>query len=108
MTDIRGSFESYQRKTILQHWTRACKARGFEPKIKAKTMDGQTLFKMVSEKIGIAISPVCAAYDEPNVKKLILEGDYTWNIYGIYRKDSPEKELIESANSYFLNNPYFQ
>ena len=93
---------------IYHDFIGACKAHGFEPKIKAKTMDGHTMFKMVSEKIGIAFSPVCAAFDEPNVKKINFEGDYTWNIYGIYRKDHPEKELIESANSYFLNNPYFK
>lgn len=88
--------ESFQ---IYHDFTAACRIHGFEPKVIAKTMDGGSLYRLCTEKIGLAVTPHFPLQNYLHVKAIPLAGDYTWEIYGSCRKDSDtgsELALLET------------
>ncbi|MGN6712398.1 LysR family transcriptional regulator [Anaerocolumna jejuensis] len=86
---------------IYHDFVRACKAEGFIPDIKVKTMDGSTLYHLCSKKLGLAITPDFLGNQYYNVKPIPFRWDYTWNIYGTCLHEKKNMELIRSANAYF-------
>ena len=88
--------ESFQ---IYHDFTVACRIHGFVPKVIAKTMDGGTLYRLCTEKLGLAVTPLFPIQNYLHVKAIPLAGDYTWEIYGSRQKDvnaSSELALLEA------------
>lgn len=88
--------ESFQ---IYHDFTAACRIHGFEPKVIAKTMDGGTLYRLCTEKLGLAVTPLFPFQNYQHVKAVPLAGNYTWEIYGSCRKDQntgSELALLET------------
>jgi DNA-binding transcriptional LysR family regulator len=52
------------------------------------------MYKLVENGIGIGISPRFLK-DNDNIRAVSLKDAYTWDIYGIYRKDSADKDIAE-------------
>ncbi len=72
----------------------ACLMNGFNPEIVAKVAEGQSIYQLVKNKIGIGVSPKFFP-DTDNIKAVRIKDAYTWDIYGIYRADTPDFDLIE-------------
>lgn len=88
--------ESFQ---IFHDFTAACRICGFEPDVIAKTMDGGTLYRLCSEKVGLAVSPLFPLQSYQHVKAIPLAGNYTWEIYGSCRRSADtgsELALLEA------------
>lgn len=50
------------------------------------------MYKLVKNKIGIGISPYFLN-DNDEIRAVSIKDAYSWDIYGIYRKDSADKDL---------------
>lgn len=88
--------ESFQ---IYHDFTAACRIHGFAPKVIAKTMDGGTLYRLCTEKLGLAVTPLFPIQNYLHVKAISLSGDYTWEIYGSCQKNlntGSELDLLET------------
>lgn len=72
----------------------ACLMNGFNPKIVAKVAEGQSIYQLVKNKIGIGVSPKFFP-DSDNIKAIRIKDAYTWDVYGTYRADTPDLDLIE-------------
>ena len=70
-----------------------CKIKGFTPNIKAKTMDGGTLFHQCKQKIGVAISPKFEEEPPKGLKAIAFEEPYYWDIYGTCRTDTKDEAI---------------
>ena len=78
---------------IYNDFINACKINGFTPNIKAKTMDGGTLFHLCRQKIGVAISPKFEDEVPIGLKAIAFEEPYHWDIYGTFRKNSKDESI---------------
>lgn len=88
--------ESFQ---IYHDFTEACRIHGFEPKIIARTMDGGTLYRICSEKLGLAVAPDFPFRNYLQLNPVPLAGGYTWEVYGSFRRNpdiSRELALFEA------------
>ena len=72
----------------------ACQMNGFHPNIIAKVSEGESIYQLVKNQIGIGISPRFFP-DNEEVRAIPIRDAYTWDIYGIYRCDAPDLEVIE-------------
>lgn len=79
---------------IYHDLLRACRARGFEPQIRAKAMEGATLYALIRRGGGTAVVP--AFSDLPADLVIVpLQGEYSWTIWGICRQESRARELLQ-------------
>lgn len=85
---------------VLKRWQDA----GMTPDIRAKAMEGDTLVRLAAQKIGLGISPMFHDALPDNIRAVPCPDAGTWDIYGIYRKDTPERELLGQVNEYFAVN----
>lgn len=83
---------------IYEDFIRACKIQGFEPRIKAKTMDGGTLFHLCGQKMGLAIAPDFPNEQVEGVRAVPFREPYHWNIYGTYQENRVEDEVIHRVD----------
>lgn len=72
----------------------ACHIEDFNPSIIAKVGEGESIYSLVKNKIGIGISPRFLKEDD-HVKAIKIRDAYSWDIYGIYREDSPDIVLAQ-------------
>ena len=72
----------------------ACHMNSFNPHIVAKVDEGESLYALTKNKIGLGISPKFFP-DTEVIKALSIKDAYTWNVYGIYREDSADKDLAK-------------
>ena len=79
---------------IYQDVINACQMNGFCPQVVAKVAEGESIYQLVENGIGIGISPRFFSNGE-SVRGIPIRDAYTWDIYGIYRRDTAEEELIE-------------
>lgn len=79
---------------IYHDFLRACRLNGFEPKVIAKTMDGNTLRRLCKAGLGVAVSPCFPDQELPGVRAVPLVGDYNWEIYGTWLKEQENNESI--------------
>ena len=70
----------------------ACHLCDYKPNIVATVEEGEAMYKLVKNKIGIGISPRFLE-DNDDIRAISLKDAYSWDIYGIYRKDSADKDL---------------
>lgn len=89
--------ESFQ---IYHDFTDACRIHGFTPKVVAKTMDGGTLYRLCTEKLGLAITPLFPFQNYLHVKAISLAGNYTWKIYGSFRQTPHIRSELSLLETY--------
>ena len=70
----------------------ACHLNGFVPNIVAKVDEGESLYLLAKNRAGLGISPRFFP-ETDEIKVLTIKDAYTWNVYGIYREDSADKDL---------------
>lgn len=79
---------------IFQDVINACLMNGFKPEIVARVSEGESIYQLVKNKIGIGISPKFFE-DTEEIRAVPIKDAYTWDIYGIYRNDTPDVVLVE-------------
>lgn len=79
---------------IYQDVINACHMNGFAPRIVAKVSEGESIRQLVDNGIGIGISPKFFE-DTDRMKAIPIKDAYTWDIYGVCRRDTPEIDLVE-------------
>ncbi len=85
---------------IFHDVVNACLLNGFNPKIVARVSEGQSIYQLVKNKIGIGVAPKFFK-DTDEIKAVQIKGSYTWDIYGIYRADTPDIALVERLIAQF-------
>lgn len=80
---------------IFHDVVNACMINGFNPNVVARVSEGQSLYQLVKNGIGIGISPKFFN-DTEEIHAVKIKDAYTWDIYAIYRADSPDSALAES------------
>ena len=86
---------------IYYDFIQMCHIKGFEPHIRAKTMDGDTLYRLCKQKMGVAVCPDFSRTNYDGLKAIPFEEPYFWNIYGTWRKDYPNLEVIKMFIEFF-------
>lgn len=72
----------------------ACMIKGFKPEIIARVSEGESIYQLVRNRIGIGVSPKFFG-DTDEIKAVPIKDAYTWDVYGIYREDNPDIALVE-------------
>lgn len=87
---------------MYHDFMRACQLRGFTPKIGAKVMDGGTLLRLCTQKIGLAVTPEFGGeiYLRDQIRPIPFEGNPNWNIYGTYWKERENYEVIRKFDQH--------
>ncbi len=81
-----------ERHRIYHDVVNACHLCDYKPTIIATVEEGEAMYKLVKNKIGIGISPRFLN-DNDEICAVSIKDAYSWDIYGIYRKDSADKDL---------------
>ena len=76
-----------------------CRAAGFEPDIRARVVEGQTLITLVEAGQGVAFLPQFLEGLPESVCAVSFDPDVTWDIWGIQRADSEDQELFENIDA---------
>ena len=87
---------------IYYDFVQMCHITGFEPQIRAKTMDGDTLYRFCRQKIGV---PVCPAFPQTNyqgLKAIPFKEPYYWKIYGTCLKKHNDSKVVEILKRFFV------
>ena len=72
----------------------ACHMNGFMPNIVARVGEGESIYQLVRNGIGIGITPRFFK-DTDELRAVTIKDAYTWDVYGIYRTDSADVELAK-------------
>ena len=81
-----------------------CRAAGFEPDIRARVVEGQTLITLVEAGQGVAFLPQFLEGLPESVCAVSFDPDVTWDIWGIQRADSEDQELFEKLERYIVRH----
>jgi len=79
---------------IYHDFINACHMNDFNPEIVAKVGEGDSIYRLVKNGIGIGIAPRFFK-DDTDVKAIPITDTYTWDVYGIYLENSPDAELAK-------------
>ena len=71
-----------------------CHLNGFHPNIVAKVGEGESIYRLVMNKVGIGIAPKFFC-DNEDIKAVAIKDAYTWDVYSVYRGDSADRELAK-------------
>ncbi len=88
---------------IYRYFLNACHMEDFNPTIVAKVGEGESIYQLVKNKVGIGIAP-CFLKEDSYVKAIKIKDAYSWDIYGIYREDSPDLVLAEKLIQVILQH----
>lgn len=86
---------------IHQDFLTACHMKGFHPNIIGTVNEGASIEKLVGNKVGLGVSPRILP-DSDEIKAVKLKGDYNWEVYGIYRADYVDIEIIRRLIDYLV------
>ncbi|WP_075877868.1 LysR family transcriptional regulator [Merdibacter massiliensis] len=85
---------------IYYDFMRSCQMHGFLPNICAKTMDGETLYHLCEQKVGLAL---CPAFPNPSfhhLKAIPFKENYQWKIYGTWKKRTKQRNCLMAFQSF--------
>lgn len=82
--------------------TGMCAARGFVPDIAAKTADGAGLYRLCSQKVGLAVVPEFFRdeFRMEGVRAIPFEEHFLWEVYGVCRWETAGYENIRLFDRY--------
>ena len=72
----------------------ACHLNGFSPNIVAKVGEGESIYRLVKNQVGIGISPKFFD-DSDDIRAIEIKDSYSWDVYGVYREDSADRDLAK-------------
>ena len=72
----------------------ACHLNEFIPDIVGKVGEGESIYQLVENQVGVGVSPRFFD-DNDRIKAIRIKDSYTWDVYGIYRNDSADKNLAK-------------
>ena len=72
----------------------ACHLNGFMPNIIARVGEGESIYQLVKNKIGIGISPKFFD-DDDDIRAIDIKDAYSWDVYGVFREDSTDRDLAK-------------
>lgn len=78
----------------------ACNLYDFIPNIVALVTEGESIYRLIKNRIGIGISPKFYP-DTDEIRAIKINGGYTWDIYGVYREDTADKEIADELIDFF-------
>lgn len=95
ITDIKNEpiISMNNKYRIHQDFLTACHMNGFHPNIIGNVNEGESIITLVANGVGLGVSPRILAEHE-QCKPVKLKGDYTWDVYGIYREDHAAIDII--------------
>ena len=67
---------------------------GFMPNIIARVGEGESIYQLVKNKIGIGISPKFFE-DDDDIRAIDIKDAYSWDVYGVFREDSTDRDLAK-------------
>ena len=87
---------------MFHDFQKACQARGFLPKVAAKTADGPFLYKLCTQKIGLAVIPdfMLDDFKMTGLRAVPFAEQLTWEVYGIFKEDNRHYETIQMFGRY--------
>lgn len=72
----------------------ACHSNEFHPNVVGMVGEGETICKLVKNKIGIGIIPRFFP-DDDEIRGIPISDAYTWDVYGVYKESSPDATLAK-------------
>lgn len=89
----------------------ACHLNSFNPNIVARVGEGESIYRLVKNRVGIGISPKFFS-DNEDIKAVEIKDAYSWDVYGVYRVDSADRDLakrfLEAMNESKLEVFYYE
>ena len=87
---------------LYHDFTACCALKGIAPNIVAKTADGAGLYRLCSQKVGLAVVPefFCEEFQMEGMKLLPFEEGLKWEVYGASRRETMEYENIRMFAAY--------
>ena len=87
---------------LYHEFTALCAVQGVTPSIVAKTADGAGLYRLCSQKVGLAVAPEFfrEEFRMDGVRALPFEEDLYWEVYGVSRRDTSGYENIRLFDQY--------
>ena len=84
---------------LYHDFTACCALRGIEPNIVAKTADGAGLYRLCSQKVGLAVAPEFfrEEFQMRGMKLLPFAENLWWEIYGAHRRETGGKSTGRTA-----------
>jgi len=86
---------------IYYDFVQMCHIKGFVPQIRAKTMDGDTLYRLCKQKIGVAVCPAFPQTNYQGLKAIPFKEPYYWRIYGTWLKKHHDSKVVEIFKQFF-------
>ncbi len=82
--------------------TGMCAVRGFTPDIIAKTADGAGLYRLCSQKVGLAVAPEFFRdeFKMEGVRAIPFRESFLWEVYGACRRETAGYENIRLFDRY--------
>lgn len=87
---------------IYYDFVQMCHIKGFEPQIRGKTMDGETLYRLCKQKIGVAVCPAFAQTTYQGLKAIPFEEPYYWRVYGTWLKKRNNSKIIQILKNFSI------
>lgn len=72
----------------------ACHMNGFNPNFVAMVGEGESIYRLVKNKVGVGICPKFFE-DEADVRAIEIKDAYNWDVYGAFREDSADRDLAK-------------
>ena len=86
---------------IYYDFVQMCHIKGLVPQIRAKTMDGDTLYRLCKQKIGVAVCPAFPQTNYQGLKAIPFKEPYYWRIYGTWLKKHNDSKVVEIFKQFF-------
>ena len=87
---------------LYHDFTACCALKGITPNVVAKTADGAGLYRLCSQKVGLAVVPEFyrEEFQMEGLRLLPFEEELKWEVYGASRKETAEYENVRLFAEY--------
>lgn len=92
---------------IYYDFMRICQMHDVHPRIRAKTMDGEALYRLCEQRAGLAVCPAFPEIQHEKLKSVSFKTPYYWNIYGTWKKEAEKNPAVKEFKAYCEHNLRF-
>lgn len=87
---------------LYHDFTACCALKGIVPNVVAKTADGAGLYRLCSQKVGLAVVPEFfrEEFQMKGLRLLPFQDELKWEVYGASRKETAEYENVRLFAEY--------
>ncbi len=91
---------------LYHDFTSLCAVRGVNPAVVAKTADGAGLYRLCSQKVGLAVAPEFfqEEFKMEGVRALPFEEEMRWDVYGVSKRETSGYENIRMFDQYLRDH----